>query len=151
CGRDDRLGAEIHAFLAEFLRMARNGDAALPHARAAVELAEQVGDVGLLADALATFGLLEFNAGRGIPAAEMARALELEAAGPSRGAASAVHAHQLFWSGRLDEARGLLAALIDDCRRRDLPDHEPLWYLSQVEFRAGHWEQARVHAEASFA
>jgi DNA-binding CsgD family transcriptional regulator len=144
-GGDHVLGAEIEVFLAEFLRMARDGDSALPHARAAVRFAEQVGDSRPLAEALAVLGLLEFNAGAGITTGVMERALSLEES--PFGAAHIVSAHQLFWSGRLQEARVSLESMIDECRSRDLPAHELLWYLAQVEFRAGDWARAFTLAD----
>jgi DNA-binding CsgD family transcriptional regulator len=49
------------------------------HARAAVKLGEQLGDVPMLATALANLSFIEFLMGRGYRAADMRRALELEA------------------------------------------------------------------------
>jgi len=145
---DTRLQAEIEAFLAENLRMVKGMNVATRHARRAVDLAESSGDSRLLARALAAFALIEFNSGRGVSAAAIDRALALEATSDDapNGPARITHGHVLYWSGRLDAARAHFKALIEDCRRRDVVEFTGLWYLSQVEFRAGNWERARALA-----
>src|SRR5438093_13584279 len=57
-----------------------------------------------------------------------------------------VHGHHLFWSGRLDAARRHFEALIEHCRRLEIAECDGLWYLSQIEFRAGNWNRAEQYA-----
>jgi DNA-binding CsgD family transcriptional regulator len=146
-----RLQSWLHEQLALGLRITETLGAALPHARDAVRLAEQVGDVALVARASATYAVLLFNSGD--PAAlELAeRAVSLASADPeSAGVAGLALGHCLVWSGRLDEARRVVTGLLDAAEDRDEPGTaNALWYLALVEERAGRLALARSHAERS--
>ena len=50
----------------------------IEHGKLAVLAASRFGDTALRSRAIATYGLMHFNAGRGIPIAEMEEALSLE-------------------------------------------------------------------------
>ena len=67
--------------------------------------------------ALAAYGLLHFNAGRGVPSAEMDEALELERSlgdWPLPDGPTNVHGHQLGWSAEIESARTLFREVHDD-------------------------------------
>jgi DNA-binding CsgD family transcriptional regulator len=98
---------------------------------------------------------LHFNTGRGIPREEMEQALTLERSLPEwplADAATWIFAHQLVWSGELDQARSLLHEWLEAVKTRDdLEQASPLWYLSILEWRAGNWELAARYAAESLA
>jgi len=73
---DGALQATIHLSLAELMRFTDGIERGVEHAELAVRAAERVGDAALRCRALAAYGLLYFNAGRGIPA-QMEAALSL--------------------------------------------------------------------------
>ena len=75
---DDALEAEIHLSLAGARDRDGRPDRGLAHAELAVEAASRSGDAALRCRALATFGLLHFSSGRGIPREQMEEALALE-------------------------------------------------------------------------
>lgn len=149
---DDALMARVHLSLAEILRFhGQESGHGLKHAELAVAAAERAGDSLLRCEALATFGLMHFVAGRGVPRAEMEEALALERSleGPLTDAATFVVAHQLVWSGE-DFERGrrhehkereAIRARGDEVR-----EVEPLWGLSVLEWRAGNWDLAARYA-----
>ena len=133
----------------------RNGIVVSTHAELAVEAASRDGDAALRCRALATFGLLHFRGGRGIPREQMEEALALERSLPEwplTGEATAVLAFQLVWSGELERARRLLE---ESARRLERPGGprggRALWLLSVLEWRAGNWELAARHAADSLA
>jgi DNA-binding CsgD family transcriptional regulator len=152
---DLALVATIHLELAERVRFTEGVDSGLAHAETAVRAASSVEDPVLRCRALAAFGLLHFNAGRGIPHAEMEVGLALERSLPGRplgGGAEQIFGHQLLWSGELRAAR-----LLFEERRRALgacgrvEEAVALWYLSLIEWRAGNWELASRYAVESVA
>jgi hypothetical protein len=101
---DAPLEATIHLELASALRFTEGVDSGLAHGEMAVHAASRVDDPVLRCRALAAFGLLHFNAGRGIPLQEMELALALERSLPEWPLAhgpAAVSGHQLLWSGEL--------------------------------------------------
>jgi DNA-binding CsgD family transcriptional regulator len=149
---DDALEARAHLELGEILRFhGREGERGLKHAELAVAAAERAGDPLLRCEALATFGLMHFVAGRGVPRAEMEEALALERSleGPPTDAATWTVAHQLVWSGEdpergrrhLHEYREAMRVRGDEVR-----EVEPLWGLSVLEWRAGNWDLAARRA-----
>jgi len=121
------------------------------HARAALGLAEQLGDDVLASHARAVQAILGWFAGN----AEAPRDLLV----PARDFAAAVGGEHLVQeatlavantyapSSRRDEARGFFEREHEEWRER----HEPraaraLWGLAWVEFWAGRWELAAAHA-----
>jgi DNA-binding CsgD family transcriptional regulator len=133
---------------------------AAKHAGMATEHARRVKDRKVRADALSTFGMVEFLVGR--PAEDsMHEALRLhdlamtEARGsretgytPSR----ACYGLQLLWAGRLDEARDVLQQELTWFEDRGwyLVRDEVLTYLAEIECRAGNWEVAARHAGEAY-
>jgi DNA-binding CsgD family transcriptional regulator len=133
---------------------------AATHARMATEHADNVKDRTIRADALSTFGMVEFLLGR--PAEDsMHEALRLhdlammEARGskatgytPSR----ACYGLQLLWAGRLDESRDVLQQELTWFEDRGwyLVRDELLTYLAEVECRAGNWDVAARHAGEAY-
>jgi DNA-binding CsgD family transcriptional regulator len=150
---DDALEAEIHLSLAGGVAVTEDWNRALVHAELAVQAASRVGDAGLRCNALATFGLLHFREGRGLPREQMEEALALErslAQWPMTAPATFTLSFQLFWSGELERARRLL----DEWRqalnvREDPEEAHALWLLSLLEWRAGNWELGARHAADS--
>jgi DNA-binding CsgD family transcriptional regulator len=152
---DDALKATIHLKLADLMRYTENAERGLAHAELAVRAASRVDHAALKCRALAEFGALHFNTGRGIPQSEMEQALVLERSLPEwplADAATWIFGHQLVWSGELEQARALLHEWLDAVKTRDEPERaSPLWYLSILEWRAGHWELADRYAAESLA
>ena len=151
---DEALHAEIHLSLASMMRFSDGVARGIEHAELAVLAASRTGDPDLRRRALASYGLLMFNAGRGIPSAEMEEALALERALPQSSLgerATFVLGHQLYWSGDVDRARALFeeargaAAALGDSRS----EGEALWFLSFLEWRAGNWDDADRYATIS--
>jgi DNA-binding CsgD family transcriptional regulator len=152
---DPALVATIHLELARLVRFTEGVDRGVEHAETAVRAASRIDDPALRCRALATFGLLHFNAGRGIPHAEMELGLALERSIPEQPlgyGAEQVVGHQLLWSGELDAARLLFEERRQGLRARGrVEEAEALWYLSLIEWRAGNWEAARRYAAESVA
>jgi DNA-binding CsgD family transcriptional regulator len=152
---DDALEATIHLKLADLMRYTESADRGLAHAELAVHAASRVGDARLRCLALAEFGALHFNTGRGIPREEMEQALALERSLPEWPLADAamwIFGHQLVWSGELERARRLLHEWLEAVKTRDDPEQaSPLWYLSILEWRAGNWDLAARCAAESLA
>ncbi len=147
---DAALEAEIHLSLAGLVSITEEHHSGLTHAELAVEAASRAGDDELRCKALASFGLLHFRGGRGIPRAQMEEAFALERTlpqGHALGEATAVLAFQLVWSGELERARGLLEDRLATLNARNDPDEaNALWLLSVLEWRAGNWELATRYA-----
>ena len=148
-GGDRSLETTIHLHLASLMRFSDGVAQGLEHATLAVRAAEGV-DPLVRSEALAAYGLLSFNAGHGVPEAEMAEALALERAKEDWTPAepSLTVAHQLFWSGELDAARAHVAQLLDRLAGRQEPvlETSAIGYLGYVEWRAGNWETADLLA-----
>jgi DNA-binding CsgD family transcriptional regulator len=133
---------------------------AAEHARISSEHARRVKDVGIRADTLSTFGMVEFLLGR--PAEDsMHEALRLqdlatmeERAGGATGytPSGACYGLQLLWAGQLDASREILQEELTrfEDRGRYLVRDEVLCYLAEVECRAGNWDVATRHAEEAF-
>ena len=156
-GDDDAARIEIQRGLAWSIHEIGDVRGAEPHARAALELAERLGDPGLLASSLADLAFLETILGRGVPTAMVARALELEGddhwqpflgrVGPQW-----VNGALQMWSGDLDGARSTFASLRESVLARG--DDHSLGYVAfqhaRVECLAGNWEiAARFAAECA--
>jgi DNA-binding CsgD family transcriptional regulator len=144
------LQASIHSWLGATVRITEGVRAGERHARASLELAERLGDDALCAGALASLGVLRFNAGEpdGLGLAE--QAYDLAAAvgnAQQRLWAGFSLALVLTWSVHLDTARSLLESLYREVSERDeLASAETLWYLSLVELRAGRLALAAEYA-----
>jgi DNA-binding CsgD family transcriptional regulator len=148
---DDALQAAIHLSLAGLMRFADGIERGIEHAELAVRASARVEDVPLRCRALAAYGLVHFNAGRGIPEAEMDEALRLErtlAGWPLEEGPTGVFGHQLCWSAEVGRARKLFHEALNAVRARSDPRWEStaLWYLGLVEWRAGNWTDAARYA-----
>ena len=127
------------------MRFQQGVDLGVEHATLAVRV-DVVEDTTLRCRALAAYGLLHFNAGRGIPRAEMDEALALERTlteWPLMDGPANAFVYQLWSSGDLDSAR----LLLHECRealhaRSDPEEAVALWHLTFLEWRAGNWELA---------
>ena len=145
------LGLVIRWKLGNAVRFGDGTAAGLGHARAALELAERVGNDALTSRAFATVAELMLYAGEegAIPLAE--RALLL--ARRTRDSDAISHALWalgccLAWAGYVADARGALTeanALL--AGRDDVKAKLVLWLLALVELRAGRWAVARTYAE----
>ena len=147
---DPALQASIHHWLGSAVRKTEGLRAGELHARAALELADRIGDDALRVRTLATLGLLRFNSGEpgALALAEesygLAAAVEVE----TRLATALVLGHVLTWSGELDRARTLLEGLYRELSDRDeRASAEALWYLSLVELGAGRLSLAADYAD----
>jgi DNA-binding CsgD family transcriptional regulator len=144
------LEASIHQGLANTVRFVEGVAAGEKHARAAVQLAERVGDDALLAGALASLGVNRFNQGKADAPLLAERGYELAVASGDAAqlvAASLFLGHVRVWSMELDAARSLLEQLYSEWRDRDERTvGSSAWFLSLVELRAGRWQAAGDYA-----
>jgi DNA-binding CsgD family transcriptional regulator len=151
---DDALQATIHFTLAGLMRHSDGIERGVEHAELAVRAASRVGDAALRCRALAAYGLMHFNAGRGIPALELEEALALERAldeWPLDGGPTVVFGYQLWWSADVDRARALFQEVRSAVIARNDPAAEAfaLLFLSFLEWRAGNWDEAERYTTAS--
>jgi DNA-binding CsgD family transcriptional regulator len=150
---DDALEATIHLRLAALMRFTEGIERGVEHGELAVRASSRV-DAGLRCRALASYGLMQFNSGRGIPSAEMEEALALErslAEWPLEDGPTWVYAWQLCWSADVGRARDLLHAVLPVVKARSDPvgEAEALWYLALCECRAANWDEAERYATDS--
>jgi DNA-binding CsgD family transcriptional regulator len=119
------------------------------HAQRAVEIAEQAGDPGLLASALASRAHLDFVRLRKIRMDELERAAELEQSLPQAEVlARLTLARVRIWTGQLDAARSTVQPLYDEARTAGLrSEFWALSFLLDLETRAGNLARARDLAE----
>jgi DNA-binding CsgD family transcriptional regulator len=152
---DAALRAQIHLRLADDVSETEDRERGLAHAELAVQAASRADDSTLRCEALASFALLHFGVGRGIPRERMDEALALERSllqWPQAGVAALAHAFQLVWSGELDRARSILEASCATLNARDdLREADALWLLSILEWRAGNWDLAASRAADTLA
>jgi len=151
---DEALQATIHLRLAALMRFAEGIEHGMEHGELAVRAASRVGDGPLRSRALAAYGLMHFNTGRGIPTVEMEEALALErslAEWPLDDGPTWVHGWQLCWSGDVDRARDLFQEVLSVVKARNdaAREAEALWFLSLLESRAGNWEEADRYTSES--
>ncbi len=151
---DDALQATIHLRLAELMRFTEGIERGMAHGELATRAAARVGDAALRCRALAAYGLMHFNTGRGLPAAEMEEALALErslAEWPLDDGPTWVYGWQLCWLADVDRARDLFQEVLRAVTVRNDPagEAEALWYLSLLEARAANWEAAGRYADDS--
>jgi len=155
-GDDPALGAEVHEGLAWSLHLLReNAPLAADHARAAIELAAEVGDVGVLADALVVLAQSEFLMGGGLPSPAMERAFAVESDPAEVRVLRRPDQHwamMLLYADELDEARSIMLHVRELAVEHGDETALPwiLMRLAQVELLAGNWAQAREHADAGY-
>ena len=142
-----RVNAQVEELLSELCSNRGDQAAAIEHARAAVTLAEQTGDPGLLAGVLGTQGIMEFFAGDGVRHEVMARAIELQEhadSTPSYYIPTTQLGNQLFWSDQLDAARPLLERSLGRAveRGEEVDRGAVLFHLAHLEWEAGNRERA---------
>ena len=111
-----RFRPTIHLSLARLMRFSDGIERGIEHGELAVLAAARVGDAALRCRALAVYGLMHFNAGRGIPTCgDGGGALARAVAGGVAARASptvlddlsptVILGHQLWWSADVDRAR----------------------------------------------
>jgi DNA-binding CsgD family transcriptional regulator len=145
-GSRPALRSTIQTRLAWASRFKSGFPGARAHARAALELADEVDEDALRAAALSTLAVLDTIVGDTEAPLEAARALELAVAVGEpellRAAGRAVTV-VLISARRLDEARSVLEKEYLRWHERDeVYGAEALWDLAWVEFWGGRWERA---------
>jgi tetratricopeptide (TPR) repeat protein len=155
-GDDDRLRADIERQLSYLYEAAGQPLKAEPHARAALELAERLGDRVLLAESLAEYASVEFFRGRGFRRDLLERALALGTLYEHR--RLLLHpsydlALMLLRTGEYADARSSLKTLLRVAHERGDENAPPwlLWISSEVELGAGNWDAAQYLAEEAHA
>jgi DNA-binding CsgD family transcriptional regulator len=128
--------------------------ATLRHARAAADLAEQVGATAILAGALSQIAVSELMLGHGVRWELLERARQLEDWDDLRPAAlrpTLVAAHIVSWLDRLDEARTLLLDGERELVERGDDGALPwVWYrLAELDCWMGDWERGHERAVAA--
>jgi DNA-binding CsgD family transcriptional regulator len=141
----------IRLRLGNAVRFQEGPDAGLLHARAALELAEALGDDVLLSRALATVAELMLYAGEAGSIIHAERSLAIASRLRNRDAVdNALWALGccFTWMGRVEEARDALSEAYESLAGRDdVRSKLVLWLLAVAELRAGRWELARQYAE----
>jgi DNA-binding CsgD family transcriptional regulator len=151
-GAPAALCATLHQKLALSVRFREGMEPAEEHARAAVELAEEVGDDRLRAAALAGLALVRLNAGKAgsLRLAEQAAELAALSGDEPRGETDFTVSHVLLWSGEVERARRLLEDRYTHWLERDERSAAyALWYLAVAELRLGRLELADAYAAES--
>jgi len=152
-GDDARIQVRVEGGLAWCAHLAGDLPRAEVHSRAAVKLAEQLGDEPMLATTLANHSFIEFLMGRGYPAADMSRALELQARSdrfmPIFSRPSWINGMLQGWSGNLEAAISQLWQARAQAEERGDESALPLFasqlaYMSQ---RAGRMAEADAYAD----
>lgn len=158
-GDDPRVRAEALLKLSEMSNLQGEFSRALASVRAALELADGLGDPSLLVIALTKVGNLEAKIGVGDPDARFRRALELERNAPvdpfwgrSYWAPGMSLAVLLIRRGELAEARRLLLEQYAKAvAAGDEESHVGLCiHLSEVECAAGRFAEARRYADEAY-
>ena len=147
-GARPSLEAAIHCRIAWARRFSAEG---MPHAQAALELADEVDDDVLRAQAHAVQAVLGWFAGENETPDELpVRARDFaNAVGGEHLVREATQAivNTLAPASRRDEARALFEREYDEWREQDEPRAaRASWGLAWVEFWAGRWELASEHA-----
>ncbi len=155
-GDDPELVAGIHVDLAWVDIYQGDLAAASEHARRSVDQIDGVIDPATHADALSTFGVVEFLMGR--PADEtMSRAMALQDIGMHEGSWTeasvyttprSVFGLQQMWAGQLEAARTTFEHELAEYERNAMftVRQEVLCYLAELECRAGRWRVAEAYA-----
>jgi DNA-binding CsgD family transcriptional regulator len=128
------------------------------HARVALQLAEELQDPRVMAEAFQAYPFVEFLLGRGVDQELLDRGIALE--GHMEGEfkshvlrASFVVAQLLKFTDRLDEARRTFTELLGDAAAHGVEGPIPQfrYHLAELECRAGNWDAAMEHARESRA
>ena len=128
------------------------------HARAALELAEELQEPRVMAEASVAYPFVEFVLGRGVDQERLDRGIALE--GHMEGEfkshvlrASFTVAQLLKFTDRLDEARRTFTELLGDAavHGAESPIPQIRYHLAELECRAGNWDAAMEHARESRA
>jgi DNA-binding CsgD family transcriptional regulator len=148
---DVRLRIEVLEGLGWCLHSTRSVPAALEYARSALQLAEQLGDSTVLADALALVAFLDTLGGDGVATETIGRALSLEHAPPWSqvlGRPDWIHGLLVGWSGALASARDIFSILYREAVDRGDEHSLPfvLFPLARFELLMGDWPAALHHA-----
>ena len=151
---DDALRATIHLGLAGWMNWSDGTERGIEHAQLAVRAASRVADAELRCRALAAYGLMHFESGRGIATATMEEALSLErslAESPLDDGPTWWLGYQLYWSAEVARARTLFQEVRSVAKARNDPAAESaaLFFLGHLEWRAGNWEEAERYAADS--
>lgn len=151
---DDDLEATIHLRVASLMAFTEGIEAGMKHGELAVRAASRVGDATLLCLAHGAYGLMHFNSGRGIPTAEMDKALALERSLPEwplETGPTWVCGWQLLWSADIERARDLFQEVLRVVTPRNDAEGEAaaLWNLGMLEARVANWELAGRYAADS--
>ena len=147
------LQSVIHSRLAAATRFRDGWAGAIEHARAALQLADDLDDDALRAEAFSMLASLGSISGDAEAAANAARARELAiTVGDAvllKEATSTV-AHALIARRNVHDARALLESEYEEWHERDEPfGAYTLWSLSWVELWGGRWELAAEYADRS--
>jgi DNA-binding CsgD family transcriptional regulator len=128
------------------------------HARAALELAEELQEPRVMAEAFQAYPFVAFLLGRGVDQELLDRGIALEAhlEGEFKShvlRASFVVAQILKFTDRLDEARRMFTELLADAVAHGVtgPIPQIRYHLAELECRAGNWDAAVEHARESRA
>jgi DNA-binding CsgD family transcriptional regulator len=128
------------------------------HARAALQLAEELQEPRVMAEAFQAYPFVEFLLGRGVDQEMLDRGVALE--GHMEGEfkshvlrASHVVAQLLKFTDRLDDARRMFTELLGDAAAHGVEGAIPQfrYHLAELECRAGNWDVAMEHARESRA
>jgi DNA-binding CsgD family transcriptional regulator len=128
------------------------------HARSALELAEELQEPRVMAEAFQGLPFVEFLLGRGVDQELLDRGIALE--GHMEGEfkshvtrPSFVAGQLLKFTDRLDEARRTLTELLGDAAAHgvETPIPQIRYHLAELECRAGNWDAAMEHARESRA
>ena len=128
------------------------------HGRAALQLAQELQEPRVMAEAFAAYPFVEFLLGRGVDQELLDRGIALE--GHLEGEfkshvirASFVAAQLLKFTDRLDEARRTFTELLGDATAHgvETPIPQIRYHLAELECWAGNWDAAREHARESRA
>jgi DNA-binding CsgD family transcriptional regulator len=128
------------------------------HARAALQLAEELQEPRVMAEAFQAYPFVEFLLGRGVDREMLDRGVALE--GHMEGEfkshvlrASHVLAQLLKFTDRLDESRRMFGELLGDAAAHGVEGAVPQfrYHLAELECRAGNWDAALEHARESRA
>jgi DNA-binding CsgD family transcriptional regulator len=126
------------------------------HARAALEMAEELQDPRVMAEAFQAYPFVRFLLGHGVDQELLDRGIALE--GHMEGEfkshvlrASFVAAQLLKFTDRLDEAREMFTELLGDAVAHGVTGPVPqiLYHLAELECRAGNWDTAMEQARES--
>ena len=157
-GDDRALRARVEQNLGYVWLFRGDLAAAERHARAALQLAEELQEPRVMAEAFQAYPFVEFLLGRGVDHEMLDRGIALE--GHMEGEfkshvlrASFVVAQLLKFTDRLDEARRTFTELLADAAAHGVESPIPQirYHLAELECRAGNWDAALEYARESKA